>query len=73
MIQKGLEYSYVTNGITRVLLYIRQNDPSTLYYFLCNPNSKVNIEIEATFTNTSITRTLCLYLIAFHSLVQGQE
>jgi hypothetical protein len=57
----------VTNRIARVLLRVRQNDPSILYYFLYNPNSKVNIEIEATFINTSIIRTLCLYLIVFYS------
>jgi hypothetical protein len=39
MIQEGLEYSYVTNGIARVLLRVPHDDPGTLYYFLCDPNS----------------------------------
>ncbi|CAP83048.1 hypothetical protein EN45_046400 [Penicillium chrysogenum] len=73
MIQEGLEYSYVTNGIARVLLRVRQNDPGTLYYFLCDPNSEVNMEMEATFANSSVARTLCLCLMAFHSPVRGQE
>jgi hypothetical protein len=73
MIQEGLEYSYVTNGIARVLLRVPRNDPGTLYYFLCDPNSEVNVGIETTLVNTSVARTLCLCLMAFHSPVRGQE
>ncbi|KAJ6105282.1 hypothetical protein N7523_010092 [Penicillium sp. IBT 18751x] len=73
MIQEGLEYSYVTNGIARVLLRVPHDDPGTLYYFLCDPNSEVNMEMEASFANTSVARTLCLCLMAFHSPVRGQE
>jgi hypothetical protein len=73
MIQEGLEYSYVTNGIARVLLRVPHDDPGTLYYFLCDPNSEVDMEMEATLANTSVARTLCLCLMAFHSPVQGQE
>ncbi|KAJ5489170.1 hypothetical protein N7539_004060 [Penicillium diatomitis] len=73
MIQEGLEYSYVTNGIARVLLRVPHDDPGTLYYFLCDPNSEVDMEMEATLANTSVARTLCLCLMAFHSPVRGQE
>ncbi|KAJ5608657.1 hypothetical protein N7528_009224 [Penicillium herquei] len=73
MIQEGLEYSYVTNGIARILLRVPHDDPGTLHYFLCDPNSEVDVETEATLTNTSIARTLCLCLMAFHSPVRGQE
>lgn len=75
MIQEGLEYSYVTNGITRVLLRVPHDDPSTLYYFLCDPNSDVNSDVENSFQQpkTSIARTLCLCLMAFRSPVRGQE
>lgn len=73
MIQEGLEFSYVTNGIARVLLRVPHDDPSTLYYFLCDPNSEVDMEMEATLANTSVARTLCLCLMAFHSPVRGQE
>ncbi|OJJ98578.1 hypothetical protein ASPACDRAFT_62070 [Aspergillus aculeatus ATCC 16872] len=31
MIQEGLEYSYVTNGLARVLLRVPRDDPSTPY------------------------------------------
>ncbi|KAJ5419458.1 uncharacterized protein N7487_003008 [Penicillium crustosum] len=73
MIQEGLQYSYVTNGIARVLLRVSHDDPATLYYFFCDPNSEVNPEIEASFENTSVARTLCLCLMAFRSPVRGQE
>ncbi|KAL3469055.1 hypothetical protein BJX99DRAFT_242175 [Aspergillus californicus] len=54
MIQEGLEYSYVTN---RIALRVPQDDPSTLYYFLCDPNSEMNAKPK-----TSVARTLCLCL-----------
>ncbi|CAG8899420.1 unnamed protein product [Penicillium egyptiacum] len=61
MIQEGLEYSYVTNGIARVLLRVPHDDPSTLYYFLYDPNSEVDAEVEDSFQQpkTSVARTLC--------------
>ncbi|EAS29663.3 uncharacterized protein CIMG_08409 [Coccidioides immitis RS] len=41
MIQKGLKYSYITNGFSLIFLYIPEDDPSTLYYYLCEPNMDV--------------------------------
>ncbi|KAJ5152424.1 hypothetical protein N7492_009704 [Penicillium capsulatum] len=75
MVQEGLEYSYVTNGIARVLLRVPQDEPSTLYYFLCDPNSEVNPEVECSsqLRKTSVARTLCLCLMAFRSTARGQE
>ncbi|KAI3092916.1 hypothetical protein CBS147333_10171 [Penicillium roqueforti] len=73
MIQEGLEYSYVTNGIARVLLRVPHDDPSTLFYFLCDPNSEVDMEMGATLENTSVARILCLCLMAFRAPVRGQE
>ncbi|KAG0154617.1 hypothetical protein PDIDSM_185 [Penicillium digitatum] len=69
MIQEGLEYSYVTNGVARILLRVPYDDPSTLYYFFCDPNSEQSLQEP----NTSIARVLCLYLMAFHSPVRDQE
>ncbi|PWY82241.1 hypothetical protein BO70DRAFT_336669 [Aspergillus heteromorphus CBS 117.55] len=75
MIQEGLEYSYVTNGLARVLLRVPHDDPSTLYYFLCDSNGELNTEVEDSFQlpKTSVARTLCLCLMAFRSTVRGQE
>ncbi|CAG8134323.1 unnamed protein product, partial [Penicillium salamii] len=69
MIQEGLEYSYVTNGVARVLLRVPYDDPSTLYYFFCDPNSEHSLSEP----NTSVARVLCLCLMAFHSPVRGHE
>lgn len=49
IIQEGLEYSYITNGIARVLLRVSRDDPSTLYYFFCDPNSEVDSGAEYCF------------------------
>lgn len=70
MIRNGLEYSYVTNGIARVLLRVPYDNLSTLYYFFCDPNR----ETEANFQcpSTSIARVLCLCLMAFRSPVRDQ-
>ncbi|KAL4924650.1 uncharacterized protein BDV17DRAFT_208325 [Aspergillus undulatus] len=75
MIQEGLEYSYVTNGIARVLLRVPQDNPSTLYYFFCDPNSEVDPEVDYNFQllRTSVARTLCLCLLAFRSPTRSQE
>ncbi|KAL4860874.1 hypothetical protein BDV12DRAFT_86521 [Aspergillus spectabilis] len=75
MIQERLEYSYVTNGIARVLLRVPQDNPSTLYYFLCDPNSELNPEVDYTsqLLRTSVARTLCLCLLAFRSPLRSQE
>ncbi|KAE8148803.1 hypothetical protein BDV25DRAFT_157615 [Aspergillus avenaceus] len=75
MIQDGLEYSYVTNGISRVLLRVPQDNPSTLYYFFCDPNSEVDLEADydSRLLRTSVARTLCLCLLAFRSPTRSQE
>ncbi|KAL4817408.1 hypothetical protein BDW67DRAFT_35327 [Aspergillus spinulosporus] len=75
MIRDGLEYAYVTNGIARVLLRVPQDDPSTLYYFFCDPNSEVNPEADynSQLWRTSVARTLCLCLLAFRSPTRSQE
>ncbi|KAK5790552.1 hypothetical protein VI817_007839 [Penicillium citrinum] len=75
MIEEGLEYSWVTNGITRVLLRVPRDNPSTLYYFFCDPNSEVRPggDFISNLSKTSVARVLCLCLMAFHSPVRGQE
>jgi hypothetical protein len=37
MIQEGLEYSYLTNGLIDVQLWMPYDDPRTLYYNLGDP------------------------------------
>ncbi|KAJ5713147.1 uncharacterized protein N7483_010328 [Penicillium malachiteum] len=42
MFEEGYKYSYVTNGLTHILLCVPQNEPTTLYYFFYNPHSEVD-------------------------------
>ncbi|QGA17632.1 hypothetical protein EYB26_005307 [Talaromyces marneffei] len=74
MIQEGLEYSYITNGLALVLLRIPYHDPSTLYYYLCEPNMEVIVDDSASFQQpaTAIGRVLCLCLMSFHSQIRDQ-
>lgn len=75
MIQEGLEYSYLTNGVARVLLRVPRDDPTTLYYFFCDPHNEVDIAGDKNhqLSKTSVTRVLYLCLMAFRSPTRGQE
>ncbi|EDN10039.1 conserved hypothetical protein [Histoplasma mississippiense (nom. inval.)] len=75
MIQAGLEYSYITNGFAIVLLRVPYSDPSTLYYYLCEPNMDVISENPGVFyqSKTAIARILCLCLISFLSDIRDQK
>ena len=44
MIQKGLEYLYLTNGLALVLLHVPYDEPGTLYYHLCKPNMEIDLD-----------------------------
>ncbi|QKX63175.1 uncharacterized protein TRUGW13939_10344 [Talaromyces rugulosus] len=74
MIQEGLEYSYITNGLALVLLYVPYHDYSTLYYYHCEPKKDANLEDPDVFQQpvTAIARVLCLCLMSFHSQIRDQ-
>ena len=74
MIQEGLEYSYITNGLALVFLHVPYHDPSTLYYYLYEPNREVNLEDPTSFQHpaTTIGRVLCLCLMSFQSQIRDQ-
>ncbi|KAJ5714337.1 uncharacterized protein N7483_011518 [Penicillium malachiteum] len=75
MIQEGLQYSWLTNGIARVLLRIPYDEPGTLQYFFCDPNGELKGEIRQNFQEpkTSIARVLCLCLMAFRAPLRDHE
>ncbi|KAI5284929.1 hypothetical protein KEM54_000952 [Ascosphaera aggregata] len=75
MIQEGLEYSYVTNGLALILLRIPCDEPGTLYYHLCEPSMEVNPEDDQSFLQpvTAIARVLCLCLMSFRSRPRNQQ
>ncbi|KAJ5742397.1 uncharacterized protein N7511_011416 [Penicillium nucicola] len=75
MIQEGLEYSYLTNGLSRVLLRVPRDQPSTLYYFFCDPHREVNPanDVTSQLWKSTVARVLCLCLMAFGSPNREQE
>lgn len=66
MIQEGLEYSYLTNGLTLVLLRVPCDEPSTQYYH-CEPNMEINLDNDCSFEQplTAIAQVSCLCLMSF--------
>ncbi|KAI9731009.1 MAG: hypothetical protein M1834_005470 [Cirrosporium novae-zelandiae] len=74
MIDEGIEYSYLTNGLARVFLRIRRDDPTTLYYYLAEPNFDATIEDEHGFryAHTALGRVLGLCLMSLNSKVRSQ-
>ncbi|KAM5478135.1 hypothetical protein McanCB56680_006659 [Microsporum canis] len=73
MIQEGLEYSYLTNGIALVLLHIPYDNPEILYYYLCESNKDIRSDNDISQQPlTSIARVLCLCLMSFRSMARDQ-
>ncbi|CEL11916.1 hypothetical protein ASPCAL15010 [Aspergillus calidoustus] len=58
MLQEGVGNSYIINGLAQVLLHIPYDDPSTLFYYPCEPNMDVRVEDDQSFQqpNTAIAR-----------------
>lgn len=75
MIQEGLPYSYLTNGFAYVLLHVPEEDPSTLYYYLFEPNLEVNLEENQVSLQpkTAVDKVLCLCLMSFLSPFRDRE
>ncbi|KAK9492622.1 hypothetical protein V1508DRAFT_323938, partial [Lipomyces doorenjongii] len=75
MIRKGLEYSYITNGLALVLLRVCSEDPRTLYYCLCEPNREVGLADDQSLKQprTAVSRVLCLCLMSLRSRTRKQR
>jgi 3-hydroxymyristoyl/3-hydroxydecanoyl-(acyl carrier protein) dehydratase len=68
MIQEGLEYSYLTNGLIDVQLRVPYDDPTTLYYNLGDPSMYGTAGVRRVRAPmTRIERTLCLCLMSFRT------
>jgi hypothetical protein len=73
MIQEGLEYSYLMNGLMDVQLWVPYNNPSTLYYNLGDPSIYGMAGVgRPGAPRTRIKRTLCLCLMSFRSSFRDQ-
>lgn len=73
MIQEGLAYSYLTNGLVDVQLWVPHDDPSTLYYDLDDPSMYGTAGVGRSGAPvTRIERTLCLCLMSFRTPLRDQ-
>jgi len=66
MIQEGLAYSCLSTGIALVFLYVPEDEPTTLHYYLCVPNKDVLSDVEGCYQKpvTAVARLLCLSLMS---------
>lgn len=73
MIQEGLTYSYLTNGLVDVQLWVPYGDPTTLYYDLGDPSMYGTAGVgRPGAPMTRIERTLCLCLMSFRTPLRDQ-
>ncbi|KAB8071295.1 hypothetical protein BDV29DRAFT_159594 [Aspergillus leporis] len=65
----------LTNGLARVLLHVPYEDPTTLLYHFCEPNTEIDEEDlqDLRQPKTSIARVLCHCLRSFRSPTRDQE
>ncbi|KAG5983908.1 hypothetical protein E4U55_006820 [Claviceps digitariae] len=74
MIQEGLEASCVTNGFCDIHLWVPRDNPSTLHYYVFDPNAEIDTE-DADFPGwmTKVARRLCLYLLSYSYPIRSQK
>ncbi|DAA77115.1 TPA_exp: Uncharacterized protein A8136_6881 [Trichophyton benhamiae CBS 112371] len=73
MLQEGLEYSYLTNGLAVVLLRVPRDTPEVVYYHMCEPNEDIKpATAHLQKPLTTIARVLCLCLMSFRSPIRDQ-
>jgi hypothetical protein len=74
IIENGLKYSYLVTAEAFVFLWIIENDPHTLYYYLAEPKikAKAQSKVDILLCCTVIGQTLTFCLIALNSKPQSQ-
>jgi hypothetical protein len=74
MIENGLEYSYMTNGEAFIFLHVREDDPTTVYYYLAEPNREADEQDTTGFRYpfTAVGRVLGFCLMAVRSAARNQ-
>ena len=69
MIEGGLEYGYVMNGMAFVFLNINWSDPGTLYYFFADPGS--DVEKGDAVHYSAVSNVLVFTFLAFSALISS--
>lgn len=74
MIESGLEYSYLTTGEAFIFLWIKENEPHTLYYHLAEPNIEAEAQdkVDILLCRTAVSQTLTFCLLALESKPRSQ-
>jgi hypothetical protein len=69
MTLSGLEYSYISIGKAFVFLWIKDDDPTTVYYHLVVPNEELHTtgDPKTDTFHTALGQVLCFSLLAFGS------
>lgn len=75
MIESGVEYSCVNTGEALVFLQVRQDDPTTVYYHLAEPNQEVAVDDDLGFLypRTAISQMFSFCLMALKSSLRSQQ
>ncbi|KAG5794639.1 hypothetical protein H9Q69_006310 [Fusarium xylarioides] len=74
MIKLGLEYSYLTAGKSFLVLWVKVNDPKTLYYHLIVPDMEAEDEGgELQQSRTAVAQIASFCLLALRSTTRSQS
>jgi hypothetical protein len=73
MIENGLEYSYLTTGEAFVFLWIKEDDPHTLYYHLARPTLEAQADPGVILSRTAVSQVFCFCLLALQSQPRDQQ
>lgn len=79
MIRNGVAYSYLTNGLAsvflHVFLHVSEKDPTTLYYYLAEPNRDVECTeagIASSLSKTAVSMVLSFSLMSLKTKQRDQ-
>jgi hypothetical protein len=74
MIEEGLPYAILTNGLAQVLLFVPSDDLGALYYQLCEPNREV-VDDEPVLQQPTnpVARMICLCIVSFGFSIRDHE
>ncbi|KAM3067066.1 hypothetical protein ACMFMG_011739 [Clarireedia jacksonii] len=74
MVENGLEYGKVATGEADVFLWLKEDEPHTLYYHLAEPNNEVEAHSEVVISlyHTAVSQNLAFCLMALGSKPRSQ-
>ena len=73
MLESGLEFSCIITGEAIVFLWIREEEPNTLYYHLTEPKEEVDTGDGFQHSLTAVSQLLSLCLLSIRSTRRSQR